>query len=57
MFDNCLIDICHIFVKQWYICDEYHIVHSDLCEILYKMKKYSNMSDPEGGVHLTEMSV
>ena len=66
MFDNCLINICYIFVKQWYIYNEYHIVHPDLCEILCKMKRYSNisnkcqfgtMSDPEGGVHLTKMSL
>ena len=43
MFNNCLIDICHIFVKQWYIYDEYHIVHPDLCEILCKIKKYTNI--------------
>ena len=40
MFDNSLIDIYHIFVKQWYIYDEYDIVHPNLCKILSKMKEY-----------------
>ena len=30
----CLIDIYHISVKQWYIYDEYDIVHPNLCKIL-----------------------
>ena len=30
-------------MKQWYICDEYDIVLPDLCKILSKMKKYSNI--------------
>ena len=49
-----------------YIYDEYNNVHPNLCKILSKMKKYSNishkcqfgtMSDPEGGVHLTKLSL
>ena len=30
-------------MKQWYIYDEYDIVHPNLCKILTKMKKYSNI--------------
>ena len=53
-------------MKQWYMYGEYDIVHPNLCKILTKMKKYSNirhkcqfgtMSHPEGGVHLTKMSL
>ena len=43
MFDNYLIDIYHIFMKQWYIYDEYDIVHPNCCKILSQMKKYSNI--------------
>ena len=42
-----VIDIYHILMKQWYIYiyiyDEYDIVHPNLCKILTKMKKYSNI--------------
>ena len=37
MFDNCLIDIYPIFMKQWYIYHEYDIVHPNLCKVLSKM--------------------
>ena len=30
MFDNYLIDIYHIFMKQWYTYDEYDIVNPNL---------------------------
>ena len=30
MFDDCLIEPYHIFMKQWYIYDEYDIVHPNL---------------------------
>ena len=38
MFDNCLNDIYHILIKQWYIYiyDEYDIMHPNLCKILTK---------------------
>ena len=29
MFDSCVIDIYHILMKQWYIYDEYDIVHPE----------------------------
>ena len=66
MCHNCLIDIYHIFVKQWYTYHEYHIVHAHLDKILSKMQKYANisnkcqfdtMSDHETGVHLMNMSL
>ena len=66
MFDNCLINIYHIFMKQWYIYDKYDSVHPNVSEVLSKMQKYSNiwhkhqfgtMSHPEGGVHPTKMSL
>ena len=33
---------CHITSPSIYYKCEYHIVHPDLCEILFKIKKYSN---------------
>ena len=30
-------------MKQWYIYDEYDMVHPNLCKILSKMEKYSNI--------------
>ena len=53
-------------MKQWYIYDKYDIVHPNVSKVLSKMQKYSNivhecqfgtMSHPEGGVHLTKMSL
>ena len=54
-----------MFMKQCYIYDTY-IVHPNVSKLLSKMQKYSNivhkgqfgtMSHPEGGVHLTKMSL
>ena len=59
-------NIYHVFMKQWYIHDTYDIVHPNISKLLSKMQKYSNirhkckfdtMSHPEGGVHLTKMTL
>ena len=39
MFDNCLINIYHIFMKQRYIYDKYDIVHPNVSKVLSKMQK------------------
>ena len=53
-------------MKQWYIYDTYDILHPNVSKLQSKMQKYSNiihkcqfstMSHPEGGAHLTKMSL
>ena len=53
-------------MKQWYVYETYDIVHPNVSKLLSKMQKYSNiihkcqfctMSHPEGGVHLTKISL
>ena len=52
MFDNYVSDIYHIFMKQWYMYDEYDIVHLNFVNYSQKWRSTHTMSDPEGGVHL-----
>ena len=45
-------------MKQWYMYDEYDVVHPNFVKYSQKCRILKhNMSDPEGGVHLTKMSL
>ena len=66
MLDNYLSDRYHIFMKQWYMYDEYDIVHPNLVKYSKKCRSTQTsdinvsfilLSDPEGDVHLTKMSL
>ena len=44
MFDNYLSNIHHIFMKQWYMYDEYDIVHPYLVKYAQKCRSTQNLT-------------